>query len=291
MSNFREITLNCLIEAIELIRAISEKKDQSSWNTALTFFHLGRDQTLSQEKRGQLTDLINELKKLLEPEDNQNTSDSDLLVLIQATFKQHRKKLTDLSLQSKPTDGTTGDALLNIEQLAQLIYEKMQSVNCLDMKHDKTNPLSYLQYYAMKFFAKNVYNKYMRDYIFEKIQLESLLSTQYIEHFLTNQQLDLAKENRVLEAIAQCQKEILGMKPNHPTFKQLRLGSVMRGLQYLKEESVRINAIHAVYLNQLAHCHLWTDYLQQYIGELEAELTLSSLDESMNEGFAFLSKV
>lgn len=270
-----------MIEAIELIRAISEKKDQSSWNTALTFFHLGRDQTLSQEKRGQLTDLINELKKLLEPEDYKDTSDKDLLVFIQATFKQHRDNLTNLSLQSKPNEGSTGDALLQIEQLAQLIYEKMASVQCLDKKHDISNPLSYLKYCAMKFFAKNVYNKHMRDYIFEKIQLETLISLQYIEPFFTNQQLDLDKERCVLGAIKQCQTEIEGMKPNHATFKQLRLASVTRALVYLKDESVRINAFHGVYLNQLAHCHLWTDYLQHYISAVEVELTDSFLNESI----------
>lgn len=291
MSNFVNIAIDYVIFGIELFQKYSISQDNSLSNqTALkinqvtmNFFNLGRDVAFAKTKRDILDNLILTLRSLPQQPNNTNKKNPGMLFQIKKAIADTRIRLSQISLSQKPNEGQTHTALLKLENFAQLFSEKILRADFPYVSLDKSSKelLAYLDYYALKFFAQNIFSKLMREY-----------SSVSLDNYLDNDQLNTLKESLLISEIKRCHVQLTAMsKSDLENIWVTKLEAVKFSIEEILRESKKYEV---TFIPLARIVDLKTDYLSTFMSQASQELDelhgaslkeeLCSTEELMQKG-------
>lgn len=222
MTIFLEIVKKFLQTEITKVSETSVEADAGLGNSVVSMFGYGRDTELSQTKRKCALNLLLELAQMKDKE-NDLLSCENLKGLVGEC-----KRTAKLASDSKNyNEGTFGPAMLAAINLVQNIYEKLATVNLLDIQHDD-DPFNEFRYHMAFYFAKKV----------DDARDDSYLSCVKSNPKITSSiQVAKEKEELIITQLSLCEKDLKTLDIEHPDYETTRRERVLEWVDKLSRKN------------------------------------------------------
>lgn len=225
MTIFLEIAKQFLITEITTVRDNSVAADSSLGNSALSFFGLGRDETLSKAKRGLADELLTTIRNMADKE-----SDEATLQELVAQITKCKKTAASKSDAKGYDEGTFGPAMKEAISLVEEIFDKLKEVKLTNVASDK-DPLNLFRYYAASYFAQK---------IDDARKLGALGSIAQHPKLSSFRKLTAEKEMLVIEMLQACEKDLETLNKELEGYPATRKSRVLEWLEKLQRANVAL---------------------------------------------------